>query len=120
MRARCRPRRHHDPAARLRGGGGCANNQLATEHDAVRIQRSGVLYAPDYVVNAGGVINIAEEQHGYDRARAEARIAKIYDTTLRILDLADAEGIPTALAADRYAERRLDAARADMSGSGRG
>jgi leucine dehydrogenase len=99
---------------------GCANNQLATEDDAARIQRSGVLYAPDYVVNAGGVINIAEEQHGYDRARAEARIAKIYDTTLRVLDLADTEGIPTALAADRYAEQRLDAARSAASGSGRG
>ena len=97
---------------------GCANNQLATDEDAVRIDRSGVLYAPDYVVNAGGVINIAEERHrdGYDRQRAEARIASIYDTTRRVLDLAAAEGIPTAVAADRYAEARLDAARAAASG----
>ena len=91
---------------------GSANNQLATEDDAERIQRSGVLYAPDYVVNAGGVINIAEEQHGYDRARAEERISRIYDTTLRVLDLAASEGISTALAADRYAEQRLEAAKA--------
>jgi glutamate dehydrogenase/leucine dehydrogenase len=89
---------------------GSANNQLATDEDAVRIDRSGVLYAPDYVVNAGGVINIAEEQHGYDRSRAEERIARIFDTTLRVLDLAADEGIPTAHAADRYAERRLEAA----------
>lgn len=99
---------------------GCANNQLATDDDAARIDRSGVLYAPDYVVNAGGVINIAEERHGhgYDRERAEARIATIYDTTLRVLDLAAAERIPTALAADRYAEGRIDAART-ASGSRR-
>jgi glutamate dehydrogenase/leucine dehydrogenase len=99
---------------------GCANNQLATDDDALRIQRAGVLYAPDYVVNAGGVINIAEEQHGYDRSRAEARIAKIYDTTLEILDLADAEGIPTALAADRFAEQRIEAARVTARASREG
>jgi glutamate dehydrogenase/leucine dehydrogenase len=91
---------------------GSANNQLATDEDATRIDRSGVLYAPDYVVNAGGVINIAEEQHGYDRSRAEERIARIYDTTLQVLDLAASEGIPTALAADRFAEQRVDAAAA--------
>ncbi len=93
---------------------GCANNQLATPQDAQRIAESGVLYAPDYVVNAGGVINIAEEKGGYDRARAEERIRGIHDTVLRVLDLADAEGITTAAAADLLAERRIDAAR--MSG----
>jgi leucine dehydrogenase len=89
---------------------GCANNQLATERDAQRIQASGVLYAPDYVVNAGGVINIAEERHGYDRSRANERIRGIYDTVLRVLDLADAAGLTTAAAADRVAEQRLEAA----------
>ncbi len=91
---------------------GSANNQLATEQDAQRIADTGVLYAPDYVVNAGGVINIAEEQHGYDRSRADERIRGIYDTVLRVLDLADAEGLTTAAAADRLAEERIDAARA--------
>lgn len=90
---------------------GSANNQLATEDDADRIQRSGVLYAPDYIVNAGGVINIAHERGGYDRAKAEAHIARIYDTMLRVLDLAESDGITTAAAADRLAEERLDAAR---------
>jgi leucine dehydrogenase len=89
---------------------GSANNQLATDEDAERIHRSGVLYAPDYVVNAGGVINIAEEHRGYDRDRAEARIRGIYDTTKQVLELAAAEGLPPAEAADRYAERRLAAA----------
>lgn len=91
---------------------GSANNQLATAQDAQRIHDSGVLYAPDYVANAGGVINIAEERHGYDRARADQRIRGIYDTVLEVLDLAEADGCTTADAADRVAERRIDAARA--------
>ena len=90
---------------------GCANNQLATPQDAQRIADAGVLYAPDYVANAGGVINIAEEKGGYDRARAEERIRGIRHTVLRVFDLAAAEGITTAAAADRLAEHRIDAAR---------
>jgi leucine dehydrogenase len=91
---------------------GSANNQLATHEDGQRIQDAGVLYAPDYVVNAGGVINIAEEQHGYDRARAAERIKGIHDNLLGVLDLADADGLTTAEAADRFAERRIEAAKA--------
>ena len=90
---------------------GSANNQLATDDDGARIQDAGVLYAPDYVVNAGGVINIAEEQHGYDRARADERIKGIHDNLLGVLDLAEADGLTTAEAADRFAERRIQAAR---------
>jgi leucine dehydrogenase len=90
---------------------GCANNQLEMPQDAQRITDAGVLYAPDYVVNAGGVINIAQEKGGYDRARAEERIRGIHDTVLRVLDLAAEEGITTAAAADLLAERRIDAAR---------
>jgi glutamate dehydrogenase/leucine dehydrogenase len=59
------------------------------------------------------VINIAEERHGYDRGRAEQRIRGIHDTVLEVLDLAEAEGCTTADAADRVAERRIDAARRD-------
>ena len=91
---------------------GPANNQLATHEDGQRIQDAGVLYAPDYVVNAGGVINIAEEQHGYDRALAAERIKGIHDNLLGVLDLADADGLTTAEAADRFAERRIEAAKA--------
>ncbi|MET0728940.1 MAG: Glu/Leu/Phe/Val dehydrogenase dimerization domain-containing protein [Acidimicrobiales bacterium] len=91
---------------------GSANNQLATDDDAERIDRSGVLYAPDYVVNAGGVINIAEEQHGYDRERAAAHVARIHDTVLQILDLAEVEHLTTAAAANRFAEQRIETARA--------
>lgn len=86
---------------------GSANNQLATAEDAQRIQDSGVLYAPDYIVNAGGVINIAEEKVGYERDRANQQIARIHDTVLTVFDLAESAGITTAAAADRLAEQRL-------------
>ena len=90
---------------------GSANNQLATAEDAQRIHDSGVLYAPDYIVNAGGVINIAQELGGYVRAEADERIKRIHDTVLRVFDLADTDGITTAAAADQLAERRIEAAR---------
>jgi glutamate dehydrogenase/leucine dehydrogenase len=87
---------------------GSANNQLVTPEDAERVHHAGVLYAPDYVANAGGVINIAEEHQGYDRARAHERIRGIHDTVRRVLQLAEEEGITTAEAADRLAERRIE------------
>jgi leucine dehydrogenase len=88
---------------------GCANNQLATDEDGERLAARGVLYAPDYVANAGGVINIADELRGdgYDHDRAFERVASIHDTMRRIFDLATADGITTAAAADRLAEKRL-------------
>lgn len=88
---------------------GCANNQLATDGDGDRLAAAGVLYAPDYVVNAGGVINIADElgPDGYDRERAWRQVATIHDTVARVFAVADDEGITPAEAADRLAERRL-------------
>jgi glutamate dehydrogenase/leucine dehydrogenase len=96
---------------------GSANNQLETPQDAQRIADAGVLYAPDYVANAGGVINIAHERGGYDRARAEERIRGIRQTVLQVLDLAEVEGVTTAAAADLVAERRIAAARAQRAGT---
>jgi len=90
---------------------GSANNQLATDEDDDRLAAAGVLYVPDYIANAGGVINIAHEHGGYDRAAAEAQIAGIHDTVLEVFELADRDGITTAEAADRYAEARIEAAR---------
>ena len=91
---------------------GSANNQLADEADGERIAARGVLYAPDYVANAGGVINIAVEAAGgtYDRDGAFRRVATIHDTLLRVFALADELGITTAAAADRLAEQRIAAA----------
>jgi leucine dehydrogenase len=88
---------------------GCANNQLATDEDGDRLADAGVLYAPDYVANAGGVINIADElgPSGYDRERAYARVATIQETVRRVFDRAAADGVTPARAADRLAEERL-------------
>ena len=92
---------------------GAANNQLATHEDRYRIADAGVLYAPDYVVNAGGVINIADELHGaYDHDRAFARVAGIRETMTAVLRTARDEALTTADAADRLAERRIEASRA--------
>jgi len=88
---------------------GSANNQLAEPADAERLVDAGVLYAPDYVVNAGGVINIAEELRGYDAEGAWARVAVIRETTAKVLATARDEGITTAAAADRLAEDRIAA-----------
>ena len=71
------------------------------------LQDRGVLYAPDYMVNAGGLIQVADELEGFSFDRAQQRAAKIFDTTAQVFALADAEGVPPAVAADRLAERRM-------------
>ena len=88
---------------------GGANNQLA--HDGIDdvLAGRGVLYCPDYVVNAGGVIQVADERHGFSFDRAQAKAARIYDTLLDVLRLADAERTTPRRAADRLAEQRMAA-----------
>src|SRR6185369_218003 len=86
---------------------GAANNQLAHPGIEKLLEDRGILYAPDYVVNAGGVIQVADEIEGFNFERAKLRATKIYDTTKQLLQLASAEGVPPAVAADRMAERRM-------------
>ena len=86
---------------------GGANNQLAHLGVEKFLDERGILYAPDYVVNAGGVIQVADEIGGFDFQRAQARVAKIFDTTREILELADRDGVPPAVAADHLAEHRI-------------
>jgi valine dehydrogenase (NAD+) len=86
---------------------GGANNQLAHPGIEKILQERGVLYAPDYVVNSGGLIAVADEIEGYSEPRARATATKIFDTTLTIFALAADEGVPPAVAADRLAERRI-------------
>jgi valine dehydrogenase (NAD+) len=86
---------------------GAANNQLAHPGVEKDLADRGILYAPDYVVNAGGVIQVADELQGFDFDRAKAKATKIYDTTLAIFDRAAADGVPPAAAADRLAEQRV-------------
>lgn len=86
---------------------GGANNQL--EHPGVEklLDERGILYAPDYVVNAGGVVQVADEIGGFDFQRAKDRVAKIFDTTREIFTLAERDGVSPAVAADHLAERRM-------------
>ena len=86
---------------------GAANNQLAHPGVEKRLAERGVLYAPDYVVNAGGVIQVADEIEGFSMERARARAERIFDTTLKIFAIAGEEGVPPGVAADRLAERRM-------------
>ncbi|GGR42219.1 Leu/Phe/Val dehydrogenase [Streptomyces roseolus] len=90
---------------------GAANNQLAHPGIEKDLEARGILYAPDYVVNAGGVIQVADELHGFDFDRCKAKATKIFDTTLEIFTRAKADGIPPAAAADRIAEQRMAEAR---------
>ncbi|MGW5635487.1 Leu/Phe/Val dehydrogenase [Streptomyces sp. NPDC003832] len=91
---------------------GAANNQLAHPGVEKDLADRGILYAPDYVVNAGGVIQVADELHGFDFERCKAKAAGIYETTLAIFARAKADGIPPAAAADRIAEQRMHEAAA--------
>jgi len=86
---------------------GAANNQLAHPGVEKDLDDRGVLYAPDYLVNSGGVVQVADELNGFDFARAKAKVQKIFDTTLEIFDRARTEGVPPAVAADRVAEQRM-------------
>jgi len=89
---------------------GGANNQLLEERHGNALEAKGILYAPDYVANAGGVINVYGEVAGWDAQRALDKADDIYDTVLRVFELAEAHKIPTYEAADRVAEQRLAAA----------
>lgn len=88
---------------------GPANNQLATDAIGDELDRRGVLYAPDYAVNAGGVMNVSLEIDGYNRERAMRMMRTIYYNLGRIFDIATRDGIPTYKAADRMAEERINA-----------
>ncbi len=86
---------------------GGANNQLATPEDGNRLADRGIVYAPDFIVNSGGVINIAEEERGYNADRAHARGEAVFQTTLEVLAMAKQQGITSADAAERYAKSRI-------------
>ncbi|MFC3228895.1 Glu/Leu/Phe/Val dehydrogenase [Marinibaculum pumilum] len=101
------------PALDARIVAGSANNQLATAEDGARLADRGILYAPDYVINAGGIINVAAELGGrYDRAAVEVKVRAIADTLTEIFQAAG-DG-DTAAVADRIALQRLAALRRPM------
>ncbi|MDI2587986.1 branched-chain amino acid dehydrogenase [Psychrobacillus sp. NEAU-3TGS] len=87
---------------------GSANNQLKdTKHGDI-IHEMGIVYAPDYVINSGGVINVADELYGYNHDRAMKRVSGIYDTIEKIFAISKRDEIPTYVAADRLAEERIE------------
>jgi len=87
---------------------GGANNQLATREDGARVHARGILYAPDYVINAGGIINVCLEYLGQgDRADVEARIHKIPDRLIEVWDESDRSGLPSSDVADMIAKRLI-------------
>ncbi len=88
---------------------GAANNQLLETRHGDRLEELGILYAPDYVANAGGVINVYSELAGWNAERSLRKADEIYHTILGVFEIAGQEGIPSYLAADRLAERRLKA-----------
>jgi glutamate dehydrogenase/leucine dehydrogenase len=90
---------------------GAANNQLATPGVADLLAAREIVWAPDYVVNAGGIVNIYEEFGGYDPVRAEGEVRRIGETTRLVLERARNEGTTPAAAADAIAEERIEAGR---------
>jgi glutamate dehydrogenase/leucine dehydrogenase len=95
------------PELRCGAVAGCANNQLAEPSIADEIAARGIVYAPDFIVNAGGVINIAHEVGGYDKQKAFDHAWRIGETLARVLDIAADESVTPEIAADRLAESRL-------------
>jgi leucine dehydrogenase len=90
---------------------GAANNQLAHPRNGDELHARGILYAPDYVINAGGLINVYGEIHDWNPERSKRKAGEIYGTLLRIFALAEEEGVGTAVAADRIAEERVSRVR---------
>lgn len=88
---------------------GAANNQLQTEQHGELLQQKGIYYAPDYVINAGGLIHVADELYGYNQERVRKKVEQIYDNIIEVFQIAKREQIPSSLAADRLAEQRIQA-----------
>lgn len=87
---------------------GGANNQLAEARHGDQLMELSILYAPDYVINAGGLMNVFVELEGYSSERAFEKTAQVYDNLMHVFKIADEENLPTQKAADRLAERRIE------------
>lgn len=96
------------PRLRVKIVAGGANNQLADDRQDNALHDRGILYAPDYVINAGGLISVYSELVGWTPERARRKAAEIHSTLLQIFELARREGVTTSEAADKVAERRIE------------
>ena len=90
---------------------GSANNVLAEGRHGEELAERGILYAPDYVINAGGLIKVSDELEGYDEERTRDRVARIQDSVKNVIELSKKNGVPTNVAADKLALERLRAGR---------
>ncbi|NIM50233.1 MAG: leucine dehydrogenase [Gemmatimonadales bacterium] len=95
---------------------GAANNQLDEERHGDALHERGIIYAPDYAINAGGLINVNAEVEGWDLERSRQKASEIYATILRVLQIASDAGIPSYRAADRLAGERIAEAAAAKQG----
>jgi leucine dehydrogenase len=95
------------PRLRTQAIVGCANNQLATDDDAIALEERDILYAPDFVVNAGGLINVNEELRGYSTEKAAAHIDRIYDNTMSVLEASRERGTTPNVTAVALAMERV-------------
>ncbi|MCJ1908850.1 Leu/Phe/Val dehydrogenase [Planococcus ruber] len=96
------------PQLKVKVVAGSANNQLKEERHGDELEARGIVYAPDFVINSGGVINVADELYGYNNERAMKRVETIYDSITRIFEIAKRDGIPSYIAAERMAEERIN------------
>jgi leucine dehydrogenase len=88
---------------------GSANNVLLEPRHGHALAERGILYAPDYIINAGGLINVADELEGYNKARVESRVMRIYDSVKEIISLSKRGSVPPHVAADELASDRIAA-----------
>ena len=95
------------PQMRFRVIAGGANNQLARDEHGRQLREREILYAPDFVINAGGLIRVASEHEGFNAAKVDAQVKGIGATLRRIFELADRDGTPTQSAAMRLVQERL-------------
>jgi leucine dehydrogenase len=97
------------PRLKTRIVAGAANNVLLKEEHGRRLMERGILYAPDYVINAGGIINVSieVEPKGYDAERSRRKVDNIYLALKRVFEIARRDAIPTNEASNRLAEERL-------------
>ena len=97
------------PQLKCKAVAGAANNQLRTPAVGTALHARGIFYAPDYAINAGGLINVAEEYAGYDAANARKKTLAIYDTIAEIIDRSKREKAQPEVITDRIAEERIAA-----------
>lgn len=93
------------PQLKARVIAGSANNQLKDTRHGDIIHEMGIVYAPDYVINAGGVINVADELYGYNQERAMKKVEQLYSTIEKVIEISKRDGIPTYVAADRWQKK---------------